>query len=442
MSSPSPPASSAPPNTAAPSPSPASPTPTPAPATGGGGWSTGAKVGVGVGVAVIVVVAIVLAGVIPGVHLFGSSGSGASTAGPSGTALPVAQTYASGHGSGQLYGVFGISVTTAFSATLQNLSGSCPVDNARNFTIPANSASYSSGSASGWVFVYWSSGTTTLSLIGVLGSTAYLLATYSGASCAGAIPFSQPLPSSFVSSAAAASTASAEGGSGFTGFLSAYSSANAEYTLAPTNDSSAPPVWHVYYTTCGIGPGLHSGVGVTADAFLDAASGSGALLSTDYTASISCSGGSNPIPGLGAAWFLSPSYAFSASDGAGYVVGLNLTPSFGLSTSEVGFLVANSSTGAAVTTNASPASCSVGVPAGPSTCQAPSAGWYGALCNATGVVLATYAGANAGWSSGPPIVLNATLVFLVISKALLHGNPYVLSPFGGTAGIVIGSVAT
>jgi hypothetical protein len=429
------PTSTAPPPATAPA---AAPPPRP-------GLSSSAKAGIGVGVAVVLVAVVVLAGVIPGVHpLSSSGGSGGSTAGTSATAFPLANSYATAHGAGVLYGVFGISVTSAFSATLGNESGSCPVHQAVNFTVPSDSASYSKGSASGWIFVYWSAGNSTVDVIGVLGSQARLLASYVGPACDGALPFLAPLPASYLNSTSAATLVDTIG-AGVPAFLAAHGSANAEYTLMATNSSQAPPVWAVYYTTCGIGPGTHTGVGSAMSAFVSAALLTVAPLSAAEAAGQSCSGGANPIPGLGQTWYMGFAHVANGSDGAGFYDTVTASSSPGLNTSDVGLEVLNATTGTAAPTTAVPGTCVIGVTANVTTCGAPAApGWYAVLFNQTSsVIVATYGDANAAWTTGiqPAVAVNANDDLVIISTANLHSHGYLLSPFGNVAGLVVGSVS-
>jgi hypothetical protein len=405
--------------------------------------SVGAKVGLVVAIVVVVVVAAILAGAVPGVNPLGSKGgNSSSTAGSSATALPIATTFATVHGAGLLYGIFGISETTSFSAQLPDLNGSCPVQNPVNFTVPVDSVAYWKGSASGWLFVYWSGSNSTTDIVGVLGSTARLIASYVGAACSGPFPNLAPLPSTFVNSTSAADSAN-EFGAGFAAFVAAHGSANAEYTLTSTNDSFAPPVWNVYYTTCGIGPSSHTGVGDSALAVLDGAPPLGAPLTSNVSASASCSGGTNPIPGLGQTWYLGARVGASGTDGGpGHYVGLYNAATGGLNTSEFGLMITNSTTGIANATATIPSTCAVGRGADPTNCTPPAgSGWY-AIIDYGSQITATYGGADAHWTylTGTPIRVNSTAELVILSTTLFHGQPYLLSPFVDGSGLVVGSI--
>ncbi len=407
--------------------------------------SSAAKIGLAVILVVVVVVGLGLGGVIPGFHLLssGNGSSGTSSAGSSANAFDLANAFASSHDSGLLYGVFGISVTAAFQAQLSDINGTCLVHDPTNFTVPADSAVYWNGSASGWLFVYYSSAGPAVNVVGVLGSQAIQIATYPGAACEGAFPSLVPLPATYINSTAAA-TLAREFSPEISGFVSNTSSANAQYTLAATNNSSAPPVWHLYFTSCSIGPGDHVGSGTSANAFLDAADGSAHPLSSNASASTSCSGGGNPVPGLGETASLGDDWSSFVVSGPTYTEFANLNPPVGVTTGGIGMYLALAATGAPVATTPAPAACAVGTLFAGPNCTGPSGGgWYGVLLNeGTGVILATYDGANAVWSSAGVVVTAVDLLAVISSTDYTSpSGTYYFSPFGTGTTVVVGALA-
>lgn len=240
------------PSTGPPAPPPPGPTvstATPAPATPAPprGLSGGAKAGIAIVIVVVLVLAVLAFGLVPGVSLFKSS------SGSNGTSSSSASGHASGtaaaHGSGKLVAMFGVSTTFSFSFGYIKGSGSCAVSGglasaADNFTVPAQSGSYSSGDATLWVFVYFNASTPSESIIAVVGSSPYFLGMISGSSCV-SVSGLVPIPSNVADSASAAGAFDADAGS----FLAAHSTANALYLLLVNNTSKAPE-WIVAYTNC------------------------------------------------------------------------------------------------------------------------------------------------------------------------------------------------
>lgn len=208
--------------------------------------SSGAKVAIAIVVVVVIVLAALLLGLVPGVHLFGSSSSATSVSSSS-SALGPASALAAEHDAGALVLVAGISTTYSFQfGKLSGLTGaSCPVTDplSTNLTVPGENGSYSSGEAPVWLFVYYNATALTQSLIAVLGSTAYFLGALSGASCVDRTLAS--LPATFLSSTSAASVADENAGS----FLSAHPAANA-IDLLLENNTTKTPEWFFVYTNC------------------------------------------------------------------------------------------------------------------------------------------------------------------------------------------------
>ncbi|HXX92062.1 MAG TPA: hypothetical protein VEN81_00420, partial [Planctomycetota bacterium] len=138
-----------------------------------------------VGVVVLVLVAALVAGFIPGVSLFSKSGGGSTPAISSTGALSEAGTLATAHDAGALVLVAGVSTTYSFQGGKEAGNASCPVHDAlaSNFTVPAQTGSYSSGDATLWVFVYVNTVGDNESMIAVAGTNTYFLGTVSGSSC-------------------------------------------------------------------------------------------------------------------------------------------------------------------------------------------------------------------------------------------------------------------
>jgi len=409
---------------------------------------TSASIG-GVVAVVVVVVGLMLAGVIPGIHLGASSSSGPSFGPPetSGLAIPAAHSMAVTRASGSLYGIFGLSSTTALSVNLSTM-GSCTIHDglSHNVTIDANGGNYSNGGAIAWIFVYYSPSNSTVSFIAVGGTHATFFGSYSGSGCVGSLPNLSPLPSTFSNSSAAAAAVDAYGG-GMGAFVAGHAQANAEYTLIASNSTSAPPVWRVLFTTCPVGPVSSSGSGINATAFVNAEDASAPPMTTSVSASLSCASGGNPLPDIGPASYLSLSVFGAGSDPPGYYVNFNAVNA---STADFGLLVANASAGeTSQATGTVPLTCSPGAVANESNCPAISSGhfWY-AFVDHSGSVVATYGGADAQWtyaSGVTSVSLVSGYQLIVISDDLFDSTGNYITPFGTSGGtgiyFVVGAAA-
>jgi hypothetical protein len=398
---------------------------------------------------VAIVAILLLAGLIPGVHLGSSSGGSGPTLTSSGQASPLASAMATRISAGSLYGVFGISPTIGFSGTLESFFGcdlSAPTTG--NVSIAGNTGTYYTGTAVGWLFIYYSAGNTTVSIIGVLGTQAELIAKYTGAGCAAIFGNLAPLPTTYSNSTVATTIADTLG-LGISAFLIAHPQASAEYALMASNSTHAPAVWRIFYSTCAIGPMSGSGTGDNATTYLNAGDAGAYPLTANVTNGGTCNGGGNPVPGLGGLEFVGWTYSMSGVDSGGYYDAFNVTGSAGLTTAGFGLLVIDSTFGTA-NIGPVPSTCIAGAVAS-TACPEPSGAheWYAVLTSySTGKVLATYGGSNWVWTYGVgvsslPIVSGDQIV--VVSNDLLRSSGDYVTPFGTTAGsgtvLVVGANA-
>lgn len=266
-------------------PSPSGPGWAPPPSTPPKGLSGGAKAGIAVAVVVVLVLAVLALGLVPGVSLFGSghSANGVSSSSAGGKASGVAAA----HGAGVLVLTVGVSTTYSFQFGHETGNTSCPVVDplASNFTVPAESGSYSSGEATVWLFVYYNHSGPSESAIAVVGSTVYFLGTVTGAACVGSLSL-LPLPSTYIDSTAAASAFDTDAGS----FVSTHGSANAVYALV--ENATVGPEWIIAYTNCSYDPTTQQPTGGTSgDLLAGIVNGTtGAVYTTYLDSSFNCTG--------------------------------------------------------------------------------------------------------------------------------------------------------
>ncbi len=422
-SSPSDPAPSPPPTS---SPAPSSPPPTT-------GLSRGALGAIAAVVAIVVVLGVVAAGLVPGVHLPGvSKSSPPGTFESSGQALSVANGSSNASGRGELVMLLGISSTSSFDFGASFGNVSCPVTDglAHNLTIPAETGNYSSGLLYGWLFVYYSSSTGWATWIAEFGGHAYYLGYFPSGACSDSLTKFSTLATKYLSSVAAAADAASVAGV----FVTDHPEASAEYALLPSNTSRGPPVWHLDYTTCGVGPNSGTGTGDSLNVYLNAADG--AILTDSSSTAAACSGALAPAPAplapvLGTG--VSPhSYGTVDSGAFAYSV-LDLAPSTGLAAGEFGLEITNSTTGATLRSSAVPSTCGVGDTAllGGGACSAPAVGgWYAFLNSSGGKIVATFGGTVGTWSGNVTILANETIEIISHSQVAVwyYLSTYAIGP--------------
>jgi hypothetical protein len=384
-----------------------------------GGLSGAAAGAIAVVVVAVVVLGVIAAGLVPGVHFPGASKSSSpSTFESSGQALSVANGSANASGRGSLVMILGISTLTPFQygAHIGNLS--CPIVDGlgRNLTIPAETGNYSSGALYGWLFVYYSTSTGWATWIAEFGGHAYYFGYFASGACSDSLAKFSPLPTRYISSV----TAAADAGSVTSAFVTAHAEASAEYALLPSNFSGGIPVWHLDYTTCGVGPNSGTGSGDSLNVYLNAADG--AILADTSSSGAACSASLAPAPPpfapvLGAGATLH-SYGTVDAGAFAYTV-LDLAPSAGLATGEFELEITNRSTGATLPSDAVPATCAVGDDAllGSGACTAPAAGsWYAFLNNSTGKIVATFGGEDGSWSGNVTLLDTDTIEIVTVSQ--------------------------
>jgi hypothetical protein len=252
------------------------------------GLSGGAKALIAIVVVIVLVVAVLALGLIPGISLFGTSAAGNGVG--SASALGDASGPATSHDAGSVVTEIGISTTFSFSFGYTSGNSSCSVtgglsSDADNFTVPAETGSYASGSAVMWIFLYYNSVGPSESVVAVVGSTAHFLGQVSGALCVGALDL-LPIPAGTVDSVAAASAIDASA------FTSAHGSATALYELVDSENSTAGPEWAIAFTNCSYDPNTNMTTGGDAgDVFYGIVNGtSGAAVVSAYEDDLNCSG--------------------------------------------------------------------------------------------------------------------------------------------------------
>lgn len=408
------------------------------------GLSGAAIAGIAAVVIVIVVLGVIAAGLIPGVSF--SSGSSRSSSPPPVTesspqALAIASPTAKANGAGTLYAVVGLSSTTTFTFGKEQYIGnvSCPVvaGLSNNITVSPSTGNYSSGSLPGWLFVYYNSTTAWATWIGVFGGQSEYFGYFSGGSCMGALPLLEPLPGSYLNSTAAATAALSVAGS----FIAGHPQASVEYALTPSNFSHSPPVWHLDYTTCGVGPNSGRGSGDSFNVYLNAEDG--VVLSNSTSTGQSCSESLAPAPPplgpIGAAGI--DGIATGVLGGTLYYAELSLDPTSGLVTSTFGLSVTNSSTEVTLPSSAIPSTCLPGDPAiiiVIGDCHAPASGWYAVLANSTSVIVSCFGAANGNWTTA--VTISAADTLYIVSASPVAGQ-MVLTPYTFGSVLVLGGFA-
>jgi len=419
----------------APPPTGSLPPPAPKKPTSARGLSGGAKAGIAAAVVVAVVVAAIAAGVIPGVSFWGkgSSSSAVSSAAAEASAAPVA----SAHDAGALVAIIGFAPTVSFTIPNETGNLSCPLAHAydKNITVPSASGGYSSGAGTLWAFAYYNAGADSESVVLVVAGTVYFLGTESGASCVGSIT-ARPLPSSFISSAQAATAADADAGT----FVHAHAQANGVFLLE-NNASGAD--WEIIYTNCSYDPatGNASG-GPLGDIFLGEVNASSATVveSADLPGGANCSA----ISSLGTgstSYELGMTEVGSTDSGSTYTLFVQLVPTGGLKTGMFG-LALQSAGHVLIPPVTVPAGCTYG--ALPTACTN-GTGWYAVLISeGTSEVIGTYGNATPEWGNLGPSISSVSITsgdeLLVVSNSDLVGSADVLSAFGVGSASVSGSV--
>jgi hypothetical protein len=403
--------------------------------------SKAAVAGIALVVILVVILGLIASGLLPGVSFLGAShGSSGISTEASEQALPSADATAHAHGAGPLYAVVGLSTTTSFQfGNEQDIgNGSCPVSGglASNLTVAAATGNYSSGALEGWLFVYYNSTTSWASWVGVFGGQSEDFGHFAGGDCLGVLPVVRPLPPTYLDSTAAAAAAATVSAA----FVSSHPEASVEYALSPSTISDAPPVWHLDYTTCDVGPNSGQGSGDSFNVYLNALDG--AVLSHSTTHDQACALSLAPAPPpLGPVEGILFDQTLSGTlNSTFYFVQLSLEPTSGLSTSGFGLLLTNTTTHATVATSSVPATCVVGdaVTLASGACAAPASGWYAVLANATNAIVDLYGGSNANWSGVAPLTGADTLYVLsnVPVQDYLTLSPYTFGSafvFGGLA---------
>lgn len=434
-----PPMSSASPPTAPPTP-PGSPSgmppPPPAPASGTTGLSGGAKAGIAIAIVVVLVLAALAFGLVPGVKLFGTSSGTSGTS--SGQSVGTANSTAKPYDPGSLVLAAGVSTTYSFSlGKIPSSVTTCPVKDglSSNFTVPAQSGSYSSGDASLWIFVYVNAATPSESIVAVVGGTGYFLGQVTGSTCVNASSIAA-LTGSYVSSSQAASAADGDAGS----FFAAHSSANALYLLLE-NNTSKEPEWVIVYTNCSYNPTTNTtSGGAKADlfaAFVDGRTGS-VIISAFEPGALNCSAGLDLGSGGSKTYALGMSVVASSGSGSTWDIDLALAPTSGLTTGLFGLVLRNAtSENVPLASAVGGAGCTVGASFTGTSCTGVSGDWYAVLVNDLDEIAATYT--LTGWSG--TITLNAGYSLFVVTATSVDGIGDTLTAFATGSSDVSGSVA-
>jgi hypothetical protein len=248
------------------------------------GPSSGAKAGIAVAVVAVIVFAALAAGVVPGVSLFGSSGSGNGVS--SSTATEEASGVAAAHGVGSLLLLIGAATTYAFSFGEVSGNSTCSVTDplSSNFTVPASTGGYASGQATVWLLLYANASGPSESLIAVVGSATYFLGTVTGSDCFDTSGLAA-LTGTYVSSTQAAAALDADAGS----FVNAHGQANALYVLI--HNTTSAPEWLIAYTNCSYDPATNTTTGGSdADLVLGVVNGTdGSVVGAETSDSLNCS---------------------------------------------------------------------------------------------------------------------------------------------------------
>ena len=400
------------------------------------GLSRGAKAGIVAGVAVAVLLAAIAAGAIPGLS-FGSGGSGSSAVSSS-SAEASAAPVASAHDAGALVAIVGIAPTVSFTIPNETGNGTCPLADAydKNISVPSAGSGYSGGSGTLWAFAYYNAGADSESVVLVVAGTPYFLGTESGASCVGTIS-AHALPSSFISSAQAASAADADAG----GFLHAHAQANGLFVLENNGTGAA---WEIVYTNCSYDPstGNASG-GPLGDLFVGEVNASAptVLASADLPGGANCSAISGLLGG-GSTYALGMIEVSSFTSGPTYTVVLALTPTSGLTTGMFGLDLQNAAH-ATLPAATVPAGCTYG--ALPTGCTN-GTGWYAVLVSGgTGKVIGTYGNATPEWGNLGPGAVPASITsaddLWIVTDSDLAGSGDLLSAFGIGSASVSGGIS-
>jgi hypothetical protein len=346
-----------------------------------------------------------------------------------------ANPVAASHHAGSLLLLVGISATYAFQAGELTGNATCPVTDplTSNFTVPAQTGSYSQGDATLWLLIYANVTAVTESLLAVVGPTTYFLGTITGALCVevSALP---PLPATFVSSTSIASTVDADASS----FLSAHGSANAIYALF--ENGTAGPEWGVVYTNCSYDPATGDVLGgPEGDLFAATVNGTNGLLTTSWNLAGQANCSALNLTSLAGESYELGMTEFSSIGAAGnFYDELALAPSSGLNTSLFGLAILSASDIVQPVGTPS-AGCVYGATL--AACSNSTGGWYGVILNSTDKVVATY-GAF-GWGDLAPastsLSITAALTLVVVSGTQLAGNGYTIEAYPTGSVLVTGS---
>jgi hypothetical protein len=203
-------------------------------------------------VVAVLLVALLLSGVIPGLDLGGTKGSGASVTSDEAAAAATGQSYANGVAGGpwSLVEAQGVDTTVGDDLPVSDFgSASCPLTGSTvtAVKIPAYNGTYSTGMAEAWLLFFASTtGASANLVLDVENSVASEIGEASGPGCFALGP---PIPGGVVNSPTAAATVGATpNGSAY--FLG-HAHSNATYYLFSASVGPAPtPLWSVDFAGC------------------------------------------------------------------------------------------------------------------------------------------------------------------------------------------------
>jgi len=186
---------------------------------------------------------------------FTSNGGGGGGAQTYSQAKPVADSTVGPHSSSAvLVFAIGIDSRSSFTNSTQNASNvTCPLTggSVTSLTAPSFTGNYAAGLSPAWIFLYYQASPVAEFAVVVINGAGTYIGEVTGSSCVGSGLANDTVPSNAIDSSAAG--AAAAGTSNGSAFVTAHSSADADYVLFGSNNSLYGDSWLVTFTTCQAG---------------------------------------------------------------------------------------------------------------------------------------------------------------------------------------------